>query len=147
MNICECSYSPLSSFDALNFWAENNQPNASDLCGCGLISLCSELFLNTISLPIDLKVLWGRAGAKVWRCGTGSGNRLQPNCLFFLSWSYWQLPLSQPLHSTWGKMNLGLLIAMAFSSSQIKCFHTSQERQHPFRPLARSQLWAGQAHH
>lgn len=33
---------------------------------------------------------------KVWRCGTGGGNRPWPNCLFVVSWSYWQLPLSQP---------------------------------------------------
>lgn len=68
----------------------------SDVYGCGLINLCSELLLRTISLPIDLRVLRGRAVAKVWRCGTRSGNRPWPNCLFFVSWSYWQLPLSRP---------------------------------------------------
>jgi len=122
------------------------------MCVCGLINLCSKLLLHTVSLPIDLQVLRGRAGAKVWRCGTSRGNRLQPNCQFFLSWSYWQLPLSQALHCRCGKMNLGLLIAMAFSSSQIKCFHTSQERQHPLRPLVQyckysPELRAGQANH
>lgn len=49
-------------------------------------------------------------------------------------------------------MNQGLLIAMAFSSSQIKHFHTSQQRQHPLRPLAEyckysPEFRAGQAHH
>lgn len=68
----------------------------SDVYGCGLINLCSELMPHTISLPIDPRVLRGRAVAKVWRCGTGGGNRPWPNCLFFVSWSYWQLPLSQP---------------------------------------------------
>lgn len=68
----------------------------SDVYGCGLINLCSELLLRTISLPIDLRVLRGRAVAKVWRCGTRGGNRPWPNCLFFVSWSYWQLPLSGP---------------------------------------------------
>lgn len=122
------------------------------VCGCGLINLCSKLLLHTVSLPIDLQVLRARASAKVWRCGTSGGNRPRPNCLFFVSWSYWQLPLSLPLHSRYGKTNQSLLIAMAFSSSQIKHFHTSQERQHPLRPLVRyckysTELRAGQAHY
>lgn len=113
--------SPLSCSWPL--WRENNKLNASDVCSCGLINLCSKLLHHTISLPIDPQVLWGRAGAKVWRCGTSGGNRPRPNCLFFVSSSYWQLPLSQPLCP--GKTKQGLLIAMAFSSSQIKRFHTS----------------------
>lgn len=122
------------------------------VCGCGLINLYSKLLLHTVSLPIDLQVLRARASAKVWRCGTSGGNRPRPNCLFFVSWSYWQLPLSLPLHSRYGKTNQSLLIAMAFSSSQIKHFHTSQERQHPLRPLVRyckysTELRAGQAHY
>lgn len=68
----------------------------SDVYACGLINLCSELMPRTISLPIDPRVLRGRAVAKVWRCGTRGGNRPWPNCLFVVSWSYWQLPLSQP---------------------------------------------------
>ena len=117
---------PLSSPPALGLCGKNNKLNASDVCGCGLINLCSKLLHCTISLPIDLQVLGGRAGAKVWRCGTRSGNRPWPNCLFFVSWSYWQLPLSPPLCPSTGKTNQGLLIAMAFSSSQIKRFHTSK---------------------
>lgn len=73
-----------SSSPALGLWGENNKLNASDVCGCGLINLCSKLLLHTISLPIDLQVLRGRAVAKVWRCGTSSGNRPRPNCLFFV---------------------------------------------------------------
>lgn len=127
----------LSSSPALGLCGEDYKLNSSDVCGCGLINLCSKLLHHTISLPIDLQVLRGWARAKVWRCGTSSGNRPRPNCMFFVSWSYWQLPLSQPLHPSSGKRNGGLLIAMAFSSSQIKRFHTSQERQHPFRPLVK----------
>lgn len=131
------TYSSLHSSLALGLCGENNKLNASDVCSCGLINLCSKLLHHTISLPIDPQVLWGRAGAKVWRCGTSSGNRPRPNCLFFVSWSYWQLPLSQPVCPSSGKTKQGLLIAMAFSSSQIKCFHTSQERQHLLRPLVK----------
>lgn len=141
----------LSSSPALGLCGENNKLNASDVCGCGLINLCSKLLDHTISLPIDLQVLRGRAGAKVWRRGTSSGNRPRPNCLFFVSWSYWQLPPSQPLRPSSGKVNQGLLIAMAFSSSQIKHFHTSQERQHSLRPLVEyckhsTELRAGQTY-
>lgn len=141
-----------SFIPTLGLWEENNKLNASDVCGCGLINLCSKLFLHTISLPIDLQVLKGRTGAKVWRCGTNGGNRPRFNCLFFASWSYWQLPLSQPLRPSSCKTNQRLLIAMAFSSSQIKHLHTSQKKQHSLRPLAsyckyRTELRVGQVHH
>lgn len=141
----------LSSSPALGLCGKNNKLNASDVCGCGLINLCSKLLLHTISLPIDLQALRGRVCAKVWRCGTCSGNRPRPNCLFFVSWSYWQLPLCLNRPSS-GKTNQGLLIAMAFSSSQIKYFHTSKGRQHLLRPLVKyckysTEFGAGQAHH
>lgn len=48
------------------------------------------------------QVLGGKAGVKVWSCGTSRGNRPWPNCLFFVSGSYWQLPLSQP---SWLRQN------------------------------------------
>lgn len=146
------NFPSLSSFPALGLFGKNNKLNASDVCACGLINLCSKLLHCAISLPIDLQVLRGRASAKVWRCGTSHGNRPRPNCLLIVSWSYWQLPLSQPLRRSSGKTNQGLLIAMAFSSSQIKRFHTSQERQHSLRPLAKyckygTEHRAGQTHH
>lgn len=88
------AFSPTSSPTGL--CGANNKLSTNAVCCRGLISLCSKLLLHTISLPIDLQELWGRSVAKVWRCGTSSGNRPQPNCLCFVSWSYWQLPLSQP---------------------------------------------------
>lgn len=71
---------------ALGLCGENNKLNESDVSGCGLINLCSKLLLLTISLSIDLQALRGiGASAKVWRCGTRSGNRPRPNCLFLVS--------------------------------------------------------------
>lgn len=88
---------PLSaSSPTLGLCGANNKLSTNAACRGGLISLCSKLLLHTISLPIDLQELRGRSVAKVWRCGTSSGNRPRPNCLCFVSWSYWQLPLSQP---------------------------------------------------
>lgn len=142
---------PLFSPLLLLAFCQNNKLNASDVCGCGLINLCSKLLLHTQHHclltcrcsevgPLQRSAVVGPAvvtGPGLIVCSLQAEVIGRCHCL--------NRPSS-------GKTNQGLLIAMAFSSFQIKHLHTSQERQHPLRPLVKyckysAELRAGQAHH